>query len=335
MDDIDTLSRNRSGLPENGGDNKKKGLALYFVSLCLHFCFLALLFFVQDMTPDRVIPPAISVDLVSLPSVEQTNATQPVPETDSSAFQPEPEPSPPPEKKAETRAPQKPPEPDVIVAPEKSQDKGVVVEKEPEPEKEPVITSAPGLKQKPKDLDKLRPAKKENKKEEKKEKKSSLKKKTYKPQRVLESAREHLEKQVEEKKKNTLTDALERLRSKVDSGGGKKRGISASAEASSGSEAREPGAIDLYNIELMYRIQQNWVFNERLARAAKDSEVRILIKILKNGRIRDIWFETRSGNNYLDDSAYKAVQKSNPLPPLPKGYSSYDVGLIFTPSGLK
>ncbi|MFO7750120.1 MAG: energy transducer TonB [Desulfobacteraceae bacterium] len=332
MDDIDTLSRNRSGLPEDNGNNKKKGLALYFVSFSLHVCFLAVLFFVQDMTPDRVTPPAISVDLVSFPSAEQTEAEQPVPETDSSAFQPEPEPepSPPPEKEVATKAPEKKPEPEVAVEPKKSQKPGVAVETEPEPEKEPVITSAPGLKKKPKDLDKLRPVKKV-----KKEKKSSLKKQTYKPEKVLESARETMEKQVKEKKKDTLSDALERLRSEVERGDGKKRGVSASAEASSGSEAREPGAIDLYNIELMYRIQQNWVFNDRLARAAKDSEVRILIKILKSGRIRDIWFETRSGNNYLDDSAYKAVQKSNPLPPLPKGYSSYDVGLIFTPSGLQ
>jgi colicin import membrane protein len=63
-------------------------------------------------------------------------------------------------------------------------------------------------------------------------------------------------------------------------------------------------------------------------------EVRILIKILKSGQIRDIWFETRSGNRFLDESALKAVKKSNPLSPLPRGYNTYDVGLIFTPSGL-
>eukprot|EP00831_Metopus_contortus_P063380 TRINITY_DN55862_c0_g1_i1.p2 TRINITY_DN55862_c0_g1~~TRINITY_DN55862_c0_g1_i1.p2 ORF type:complete len:100 (+),score=21.47 TRINITY_DN55862_c0_g1_i1:158-457(+) len=42
-------------------------------------------------------------------------------------------------------------------------------------------------------------------------------------------------------------------------------------------------AMDLYNLELMYRIQQNWAFNERVAKAEKGIEARVLIKILKNG----------------------------------------------------
>jgi TonB family protein len=64
-------------------------------------------------------------------------------------------------------------------------------------------------------------------------------------------------------------------------------------------------------------------------------EVRILIKILKNGEIRDIIYETRSGNPYLDQSAKRAIQRANPLPALPSGMASYDVVVIFTPKGLK
>jgi colicin import membrane protein len=86
---------------------------------------------------------------------------------------------------------------------------------------------------------------------------------------------------------------------------------------------------------MTYRIKQNWAFNQRLAGSEKAIEARLLIKILKNGQIRDVWFETRSGNRYLDDSALKAVKKSNPLPQLPKGYATYEIGLRFTPSGLK
>jgi colicin import membrane protein len=59
------------------------------------------------------------------------------------------------------------------------------------------------------------------------------------------------------------------------------------------------------------------------------------IKILANGEIKEIRFEKRSGNRYLDESAYKALMKTNPLPPLPKGFKLYEVGLIFTPKGLK
>ncbi len=83
------------------------------------------------------------------------------------------------------------------------------------------------------------------------------------------------------------------------------------------------------------KIEQNWVFNDALARMDQNLEVRILIKILKSGRIRDIIYETRSGNRYLDDSAKKAIKKADPLPQLPAGMRSYDVVVIFTPKGLK
>jgi colicin import membrane protein len=58
---------------------------------------------------------------------------------------------------------------------------------------------------------------------------------------------------------------------------------------------------------------------------------------MPDGEVRDVWFEKKSGNAYFDDSAFKAVKKANPLPQLPKGYLRpfYNLGLIFTPSGLK
>ncbi|MBF0411619.1 MAG: TonB family protein [Desulfamplus sp.] len=89
-----------------------------------------------------------------------------------------------------------------------------------------------------------------------------------------------------------------------------------------------------YNLELYYKIRQNWSYNPSLVVSDGKAEVRIVIKILKNGEIKDIYFETRSGNNELDESALKAVKKSNPLPPLPEGYTSYDIGLVFTPTGI-
>jgi len=66
-------------------------------------------------------------------------------------------------------------------------------------------------------------------------------------------------------------------------------------------------------------------------------EAVLAIKILRNGEIEDIWFDKKSGNAYLDDSAYKALVKSNPLPPLPKDYMrpDYKIGLRFGPKGLK
>ncbi|MBF0469046.1 MAG: TonB C-terminal domain-containing protein, partial [Desulfamplus sp.] len=139
--------------------------------------------------------------------------------------------------------------------------------------------------------------------------------------------------------KDELAKALSRLKNQVATQTSKKGGGTGAGGGLASSNVPGKGTssqvIDLYNLELMYRIRQNWSFNERLAGAESKIEVRILIKILQNGEIRDIWFETRSGNSYLDESALKAVKKSNPLSPLPPGYTSYDIGLIFTPDGLK
>jgi len=109
-----------------------------------------------------------------------------------------------------------------------------------------------------------------------------------------------------------------------------------SGSGTGGGTGRKGGTpLDFYKMVLQSTIQQNWVFNEMLAGLDQNMEVRILIKILKNGEIRDIIYETRSGNPYLDQSAKRAIQRANPLPALPPGMASYDVVVIFTPKGLK
>jgi colicin import membrane protein len=82
-------------------------------------------------------------------------------------------------------------------------------------------------------------------------------------------------------------------------------------------------------------IEQNWVFNDMLARMDQHLEVRVMIKILKSGEIRDIAYETKSGNRYLDESAKKAIKRANPLPKLPAGMTSFDLVVGFTPKGIK
>jgi colicin import membrane protein len=93
--------------------------------------------------------------------------------------------------------------------------------------------------------------------------------------------------------------------------------------------------LDLYKLALQSAIEQNWVFNDMLARMDQHLEVRVMIKILKSGEIRDIAYETKSGNRYLDESAKKAIHRANPLPKLPAGEASWDLVVIFTPKGMK
>ena len=65
-------------------------------------------------------------------------------------------------------------------------------------------------------------------------------------------------------------------------------------------------------------------------------EATVHVRILRNGSLTDIGLEKRSGNTYFDNSALRAVNKSNPLPPLPDWFkdSSLDVGIRFHSSDL-
>ncbi len=120
---------------------------------------------------------------------------------------------------------------------------------------------------------------------------------------------------------------------------GSGRGI---GSGSAGAGGRGGGAspehysrIQIYQAEVYYKLRSNWVFSEALAGNIRGLESRLVMRIMPDGEIRDVWFEKRSGNAYLDDSAYKTVMKSNPLPPLPDGMTQYNLVVGFTPGGLQ
>jgi colicin import membrane protein len=92
---------------------------------------------------------------------------------------------------------------------------------------------------------------------------------------------------------------------------------------------------DIYRAQIKYQIEKNWAFSENLGGKNGKITAWLGVRILPDGKIADVWFDQKSGNDYLDDSAYRAIIKSNPLPPPPPGYTEYTVGLVFTPSGLK
>lgn len=91
----------------------------------------------------------------------------------------------------------------------------------------------------------------------------------------------------------------------------------------------------LYQAEVRQTLKRNWTFSEAMAGNTKGLESRVVITIMSDGTVADVWFEKRSGNDYLDDSAYKTVMKSDPLPALPEGMDQYSLMVGFTPSGLK
>ena len=285
--------------------NRKIGTFFFIVSILVHGLFFFSLIFWQEFKLSKPLPSVIQLDLVSFapePLIEESSETEAKPQKDEISI-----------KKPDIKKP-------VI-------NKPVIKTKN---RKIATIKPDINLKAKPKNLKELM-AKKREKTENKKEKKLIGKNKSEKnidSDKVLKEAREQLKKQVEEQNQDRLAQALSRLTKKVKDRDKKQN-------SGRGTDKKGYKPIDLYKMILGAKIEQNWVFNDAFARMDQNLEVRILIKILKSGRIRDIIYETRSGNRYLDESAKKAIKKADPLPQLPAGMRSYDVVLIFTPKGLK
>lgn len=227
--------------------------------------------------------------------------------------------------------------------------KPVVTQKKPKVEKPAVVkkTSAPPvLKKTAKVVDKPTP-----------KPKTSLKKKTFKSTQVVKSAIKQLEEKVaaesdtqtQAAEPEALKSALERLRQEVGKAETNPSQESAKRAESSGAKSgAKSGAInedgrktaekiDLYRLEIAFQIQKNWAFNEQLAGGDRSLVAAIVFKVMPDGEIRDIFFTDRSGNAYLDESAYKAIIKSNPVDRHPDGLiQPYVVMAIrFTPQGIR
>jgi TonB family protein len=159
--------------------------------------------------------------------------------------------------------------------------------------------------------------------------KKSLKRRTFKPERVTETAIEQIRKELPQSRKSQIVAAIDKLKEQVAIQEGVVQGASG--------EAKSLQLMDIYNAEILHLIQTQWAFSNQLAQGKTDLEAIVIAKIMKTGEIRDLWFEERSGNNFFDDSVLRAMKKASPLPPLPEGYPHpyYDVGFRFNLSELQ
>ncbi len=164
--------------------------------------------------------------------------------------------------------------------------------------------------------------------------KRSLKKKTYDVSKVIKSAIARIEKEAPKSRPHSVLQAIGKLREEVEGQAGV---VMRGGTAVGGVNKKTLELLDIYNAEIWHRIQKNWAFSEEMVRGRTDLEATIIVKIMKEGEMRDMWFEKRSGNSYFDDSVFKAVKKSDPLPPLPDGYRRpfYEVGFRFNLSELQ
>jgi colicin import membrane protein len=163
--------------------------------------------------------------------------------------------------------------------------------------------------------------------------KRSLKQKTYSASRVIKSAISKIEKEADKSRPQSVVQAIDKLKEEVESTEGV---ADKGGAAGSGMDEKTVELLDIYHAEIWDRIRKNWAYSGEMAGGRTDLEATIIVKIMRRGEIRDIWFEKRSGNTYFDDSVYKAVKKSDPLPPLPEGFLGpyHDVGFRFNLSEL-
>jgi colicin import membrane protein len=183
--------------------------------------------------------------------------------------------------------------------------------------------------------------------------KTSLKKKTYQPASVVKKAIKDMERKVEANPLDSVAKALENIKKNIDqtrpekdpadsgdTGGNDAKkssrpiGVEGGNKGSGGSVSLDK--MELYLLQVKEIFHSNWAFSEQMAGNYANLQSIVVCTILPYGNIGDVWFEKRSGNAHLDDSAFKAILKSGPLPPLPPGYNQpYTAGYVFTPSGVQ
>lgn len=180
---------------------------------------------------------------------------------------------------------------------------------------------------------------------QKKSSKSALKYKTFKSKKVIKNALDRVEKKIDASPPKPLEDTLKKLREKVAREGRPGPAVDTPQKGDQVGKSnvfgrgtqKEIELIDLYRVEIAYTIQKNWAFADQLSGGAKRTMASIAFKVMPDGSIADIFFTDRSGNQYLDDSAYRAIVKSSPVKPHPDKLSLpyVEMGLRFTPEGVQ
>lgn len=314
---------------EYGGfERQNESSALFWFFIISGICHILItvgLIFLPDFLPKTRIyqPSSLMVDLVSLPG-PPPKAEKPGPVKKSVA-------APPPEVKKPEPVVKEPETPKPQLPPETEKPKEVVKEEEPlvpvEDAEISVATKKPEKQEKPKEISK--------------------------PQQVTEKPKAQKTDVIDKKAQKNLQNALERLKKKAkgledvrsrikeddapdepdEPSGGHPSGVEGGTGGGGGGQGNLP---DYYIAQLRYQIEKNWSYPESLAGSSQTKIQAIVnVRVMPSGEIQEVWFERRSGNKFLDESAHKAVMKSNPLPPPPKGYKEYVFGFIFTPKGLK
>jgi colicin import membrane protein len=153
----------------------------------------------------------------------------------------------------------------------------------------------------------------ERKKEEKKEPVKAPKP-TVSPSKLIDGAISKIEKKVKAEKTDHLAQAISRIET---------RAQGTDAKVSGGGGAETGITIRMYQLAVEEQIKSNWSYPVALIdpKKRKDLEAIVLVKVRQDGTIVKSWFKKRSASAIFDGSVLKAVERSDPLPPFPEGYT--------------
>jgi len=101
-----------------------------------------------------------------------------------------------------------------------------------------------------------------------------------------------------------------------------------------GKQSKNKDPLVCYYLQLIQIITSHWDGNHKINMLDEKLKTLIVIEILKNGKVKNLTIEAKSGNSLLDDSAINAIVQCIPFPELPEGMESVDIGLAFHPKGL-
>jgi colicin import membrane protein len=293
--------------PFGMGTDSRTMLFHFGISLLIHLILIGYMIFIPESAPRRRFSPgSINVSLVSLPGPP---AAAPAPAAKPAA-------------KAA-----------VTPKPEVNKTAKAPVMKAPPPQ-------PPAVAAEPKKTVSLAPAKRKWKA------KKSLKKKTMDRRKLINRAVSGVQKKVEKSQSDSVNQAIAALKKKVAQTEAKPSPTDQRVRAATG--AGMPGGtgsggqralelIDIYKIEVAFQVERQWAFSEQLAGDGQALQARLVFRVLPSGEVTDIRFTERSGNSYLDESAYKAVVKASPVSPHPQGVRELyvTVALRFTPQGIR
>jgi colicin import membrane protein len=289
------------------GTDSRTMLFYFGISLFIHLSFIGTMVLLPESAPrQRFSPGSINVSLVSLPGPP---ASAPAPAAKPAA------------------------KTVVIPKPEVKKTAKAPVIEEPPPKPLPVTPQ-------PSKTVSLAPEKSKWKV------KKSLKKKTLDRRKMIDQAVSGVQKKVEKSKTDSVNQAIAALKKKVAQTEANPTSTDQTARAAAG--VGVPGAtgsggkraldlIDIYKIEVAFQVERHWAFSEQLAGDGRALQASIVFRVLPSGEVTDIRFTERSGNSYLDESAYKAIVKASPVSPHPEGVREMyvTVALRFTPLGIR